>query len=143
MGYTSAGTTDAMVTRRALNPYLQISFKLNSISSTRLYIGFTSATALPNTDTPLATTDSGVVFGYTSADSDFSVYYNDGLGGAMAEVETGVVKDATTYHTVSFQFGASDIVVVLDDGVDTKTQTLTTQIPATTTDIKFSAIGGF
>lgn len=142
MGYTSAGTTDAMVTRRALNPYLKIRFKLSSISSTRLYIGFTSATALPNTDTPLATNESGVIFGYTSADSDFSVYYNDGQGGAMAEVETGVVKDVL-YHTVSFQFGASNVIVILDDGADTKTQTLTTQIPATTTDIKLSIIGAF
>lgn len=141
MGYTSTSTSDSITTRRALNPFFKIRFKFNSITTTRLYIGFTSATSLPNTDTPLATGDSGVLFGYRTTDSNFSVINNDG-GGAAIVNSTGVAKD-TTYHTISFTFGASNVVVVLDDGAGAKTTTLTTRIPATSTDIKLSTIAAY
>lgn len=144
MGYTSTTAgTDTITTRRALNPFLKVRLKTDTIATTtRIYVGFSSASSIPNTDTPLATTDSGVIWGFRSTDSNFSVIYNDGSSTSAVVVSMGVAKD-TSYHTVSLTFTSFNVVVVMDDGAGAKTQTLTTRIPATTTDIKLSIMGAY
>lgn len=71
--------------------------RLSSTSNVRFYSGFTSNTILPTTDTPLATTDSGLLIGYRSTDADWMIFYNNGGGSALTAISLGVAKD-TNFH---------------------------------------------
>jgi hypothetical protein len=141
LGYSSTSASDSVVTRRTHNPVFKCRARLDNTSNIRLYIGFTSASSMPNTDTPIGTSDHGVVWGFRTSDANFSTFNNDGSGSAVV-TSMGVAKD-TSHHTVTFTFSSSNVIVVMDDGAGAKTQTLTTDIPGSTTDIKLSIIGGY
>jgi hypothetical protein len=140
LGFASDDSTNSLITRRDYNPFFKCRIKANNSSGVRLYVGFTSATAISNNDTPLGDSDSGVIWGFRNPDSNFSVFNNDGEGSAIV-TSMGLNKNES-FHTVSFSFSTSNVIVVMDDGAGAKTQTLTTRIPAVTTDIKLSMLLG-
>jgi hypothetical protein len=80
--------------------------RLNSTTSIRNYFEFTSNTTLPITDTPLGS-DSGVMIGYRSTDSQWRMFNNNGTGPLVA-TSLGRAID-TNWHTVMIclQFNSS------------------------------------
>lgn len=114
--------------------------KVNTVAGgvSRLYFGFTSATALPTSDTPLATGDHGVIVGFKSTATNYEIYHNDGATSVTTDtVSTGIAKD-TSYHTIEINWvgGGSSINVVFD-GVS---QAISTDLPATTQNLFFNCV---
>lgn len=142
VGLLSTSTNGvALVTRYADNSSFSIRCKVDNTTSDRLYIGFTSNISLPDTDTPLGNTDSGVIIGFSSTTANFSVFNNDGTASMITNtMGTGVPKD-TNWHTYSIAFSTtnSNVVCTLDGG---NTVTLTTRIPSTTTDLYLNVLYG-
>lgn len=106
-------------------------------TNSRFYFGFNSATALPISDTPLATTDHGVLIGWRSTDTFYTVINNDGGGAAVNTVVTGNIAKDATFHTFEINWLASGNINVIMDGI---TLTLNTRIPATTTNLFFNQV---
>lgn len=139
--YASAASTNASAgitfgnintpeTMRKWNPYLRFKVATPSTSSQRMLMGF-SSTFAPTTDTFLATTSSGVVVGYRSTDANFSVFNNDGAGGAMAVTSSGIPKDtAVRTFEIIFNDSIPNCVVTMNGST---IATITTQFPASTT----------
>ena len=91
-------------TRRDFNFRFIMRFSIATVTNTRFYGGLKSAlTAFPATDTPLASGDSGVIFGYRSTDSNgLQVFHNDGSAGVTA-VSTGVTIGAGTIYDLEIK----------------------------------------
>lgn len=138
MGRFSTTAQNCMKTRRAYNPYFKVRCSLNSIAGTRLVIGYTSATTLPNSNTLLANGDSGVLVGYHGTTPNFSIFSNDGTG-AMVITPLTVVKDSL-FHTWEIIMTSSDVTIKLDGG---NTTVLDTRIPDLTTDINLNYGGHY
>jgi|SRR5215831_1082304 len=122
--------------RRLTNLRMKSRTKVDSTASCRLYMGFTSLATLPISDTPLGTTDSGVMIGFRSTDANYNVFNNDGTGAAVA-TPTATVKDGN-FHTMEVKMLAGGNVLVSLDG--TVAATLSTRIPATTTNLFFNCV---
>ena len=103
----------------------------------RLNFGFTSATAIPTTDTPIANADSGIIVGFTSADTNYSIRHNDGTGAATVTAVTGNIAKNTSFHTIEISWTASGNIIVTFDGTS---QTISTDLPLTTADLKFHCV---
>jgi len=126
-GLISATTGGAIGRRSAIgNLRLNTRCAIDSTSNSRVYAGFTSATSLPKSDTPLASGDSGVLVGFRTTDANWSVFRNDGTTG-MTVSSLGVAKD-TAFHTIDIVYNGTTNVVVTFDGTPT---TFTTILPAT------------
>lgn len=106
-------------------------------TNSRFFFGVTSATALPISDTPLATTDSGVLIGWISTDTSYTVRTNDGTGAAVVTVFTGNIAKDALFHTFEINWTASGNVNVLMDGVS---MTFSTRLPAVTTNLFFNQV---
>ncbi len=109
-------------------------FKLDSTTSARFYFGLTSATTLPISDTPLATTDHGIIVGFTSADTNYQIRTNDGTTSVTTTQMTGPVAKtaATAFHTIEISWTASGNYIVTYDGT---AQTISADLPAATADL--------
>jgi hypothetical protein len=140
LGLASDGTDNNLVTRRDYSPFFKCRLKVADTSGIVLYVGFTSASAISNDDTPLGNSDHGVIWGFRSTDSNFSVFNNDGTDTEVVN-SMGIPKDGY-FHTISFTFSPSNVLVVMDDGAGAKTQNLSTRIPGGSTDIKLSIVMG-
>ena len=134
VGYVSP-TVGVGVGRRLTNLKMKSRSKVDSTTSCRFYMGFTNLTALPIADTPLGATDQGVIIGFNSTDSYYTVRNNDAT--SVATQVTSVPKDAN-FHTCEVKFLAGgNCIVSLDDTV---VATLTTKLPATTTNLFFNCV---
>ena len=109
---------------------------IDSTSNSRLYAGYSSNTTFPKSDTPLATTDSGVVVGFRTTDANFSVFRNDGGGSAMTVVSLGVAKD-TAYHSIEIIYHGTSSVDVIFDGSLTN---YTTVLPSTSANQYYNVV---
>lgn len=103
-GITSPTDSDGMF-RRSASAMMRVRCKASATSNTRLYFGVSSASALPTTDTPLGTSDHGIIVGFNTADSLFTARGNDGSGSATAYT-WGTAKD-TNFHTIEIGWGPS------------------------------------
>lgn len=130
-----SSTAGVGIGRRLFGMKAQIRWAVSATGSSRMYFGFTSAATLPISDTPLATTDHGVLIGYRSTDTNFSEIHNDGSAAEVVN-SLGVAKD-TAYHTMEINWDASGNVNVFLDGTKT---TITTRLPATTSNLFFNAV---
>lgn len=110
----------------------------NATTSVRFYMGLTSANTLPISDTPLANTDSGVLVGYTSADTTWQTINNDGTGAMVKTQITGPINTDTAYHTIqiSIPAGGASATVTLDN----TSVVLNSRLPATTTNLFFNCV---
>jgi len=96
------------VTRRAAQSAIRSVCKVGSTTNIRRYVGFTGTIpgtliGFPQSDTPLATGDQGVVVGYRSSDSSWQVFYNDGSGTMQVQPVTPTINTDTNFHTVVIQ----------------------------------------
>ena len=125
--------------RRLFGLKARIRSKVDTVagSVSRFYFGFTSATALPLTDTPLATTDSGIIVGFTSADTNYQIRHNDGSTSVTTTQVTGPVAKDTAFHTIQIDWTASGNITVIFDGVS---HTISTDLPLTTANLYFNAV---
>jgi parallel beta-helix repeat protein len=138
IGLISQATTSG-ITRRSVYTRARMRNKVDAVASSvsRLYFGFTSASALPISDTPLATTDSGIIVGFSSTDTTYQIYANDGATSVTKTTVTGSISKNTNFHTIEINWAASGNVNVIFDGVS---QTISTDLPATTTALNFNAV---
>lgn len=116
----------------------------NSTSNVRTYAGFTSnASACQSAgawlgDTPLGSSDSGLMFGYRSTDTTWMIFYNGGTG-AMTAASTGVSKD-TNFHLliITWPQAGGSVTFQIDLGTPI---TITTGLPTTLTGLFCNVIG--
>ena len=87
---------------------MRVRCKVDTTTSSRLYFGVSSASTLPTSDTPLATTDKGVIVGFTTADSNFTARGNDGSGTA-GSYSMGVAKN-NSWNTFEISWIGSGLV---------------------------------
>jgi len=124
--------------RRLTNMRMKARMKVDSTTSCRLYMGFTSQAALPISDTPLANTDSGAIVGFRSTDANYTILWNNG-GGAPGVGVTGLAKDAN-FHTWEIKFLAGSDILISRDGNLVSTISAAGNIPATTTNLFFNCV---
>jgi parallel beta-helix repeat protein len=138
IGVVSAANTNG-TTRRSIVTRARMRSKVDTVagSVSRLYFGFTSASALPISDTPLATTDHGIIVGFSSTDTTYQIYHNDGATSVTKDAVTGAIAKGTGFHTIEINWAASGNINVIFDGV---TQVISTDLPATTTNLNFNAV---
>lgn len=128
------------IARLAFATRVRIRSKIDTVAGNvaRLYFGFSSASTLPTSDTPLANTDSGVLVGFRSTDANYTIFTN---GGATALTATGLSTPKaidTAFHTIEINWvaGATSVNVIVDDVSTTVSATL----PATATNLFFYTV---
>ena len=129
-GINAASSAMVAITCRRLNPRIKCHIKFANTTSARGYFGFSTATAIPGSDTPLASADSGVIVGFRTTDSTFQIFSNDGTA-AMVVTNIASATVNTNYHT--FEIIGDDTTpkfTVYSEGV--LVATLTTRIPSQT-----------
>lgn len=137
-GIQSTSASNSLTTTFGQDPYVKFRIRVNNTSGIRLYFGFTSLQALPATNTPLGSADSGVIIGYGSATANFTVYNNDGTAAAQtANFGSGIVKDAAWHDFEIDATGNNVCVCRIDGGNDV---TLGSRIPANTTTVYFNCV---
>jgi hypothetical protein len=65
-------------------------------ANTRLYVGFSTDITIPNSNLPLANTDSGVIVGWRSTDSNYTILHNGGAAAAgisPSQINTNITKN--------------------------------------------------
>lgn len=138
-GYVSSATGIG-VGRTLTNMRFTGRQKPSVTSNIRQYFGFTSNATLPISDTPLGSGDSGIMIGYTSADSTWQVFNNDGSGTAVKTQYTGAITTDTLFHTLDIIVPAGlagGITVTLDAN---NPVTVSSRLPATTTNLFFNSV---
>ena len=74
--------------------------KIDSTTPAIYYIGWTSATALPISDTPLANAYSGIIVGWSSTDTNWKIYIHAGSSTATKTNMTGSIAKGAAYHDI-------------------------------------------
>lgn len=132
IGYYSNSSVQ-IISRAAYNASIKVRSKVSTTTGDRLYIGFSTNNTLPSSDTPLGSSESGVIVGFNTTATNYSIYRNDGSAAAPAALTFGTAK-GTTWHNIEITMINSplQVLVTLDD---VTTQTLTTRIPALNTNL--------
>lgn len=127
------------VGRRLFAGKAKIRSKVDTVAGNvaRFYFGFTSATSLPISDSPLGTSDHGIIVGFNSTDTTYKIYHNDGATSVTVDDVTGTPAISTGFHTIEISWTASGNIVVTFDGT---AQTISTDLPATTANLYFNAV---
>ena len=131
VGYLSNSQLQ-IISRMSWNTTFKTRVRTSTTSNDRQYIGFSSNTTLPTSDTPLGTSESGILIGFNSTASNYSIYRNDGSGSMVTSTFT-TTKD-TGWHNFEIIMSGSplQVSVLLDDAQLT---TYTTRIPALNTNL--------
>lgn len=135
LGIQSTSSTNSLITTRQQSPSLKVRCKVDIASGIRMWIGFTSNQTLPASNTVLATTDSGTIIGFGSATANFTIYSNDGAGGAAATVDFGIPKD-NDWHTYEIVMTPTTVTCTMDENA----QLLSTQLPAASTPLYLNCL---
>lgn len=130
IGYLSNATFQ-LVTQRSLNTYFKVKCQASTTTSTRMYVGFSSNSVLPASDTVLGSTEHGCIMGFSTTTANFSVFNNDGTA-AMVTTSMGMAKD-TNWHTFEMTMTSGGNIVCKIDGGNTVT--VSTRLPSNTTNI--------
>jgi hypothetical protein len=125
-----------MSCRRLFAVKMSARVKIDSTTTARMYVGFASA-AVAISDTPIASGVDGVLVGFTSAATNFEIYSNDNVSTMTTTAITGPIAKNANWHTIEINWAASGNVDVVFDGT---TQTLSSNIPLTTTNLFFNAV---
>lgn len=132
-GLASPTVAGAMF-RRSQGAMMRVKFKVSATTNTRFYFGVSSASTLPASDTPLATTDHGIIAGFATTDANFTARGNDGSGSATS-YSLGTAKN-TNFHTIEISWAASGSVKVIFNGATTTISTAG-DLPTTGTSLFF------
>lgn len=110
--------TPFSIVRGDFSPLLRVRFRVSNLGADqRLYIGMTSAPSLPIGNSPVSTTDSAFMFGFTDSDLNWQVFSADGQGILVRKIDTEIPKD-TLFHTITLRYrysGTSTILWRLDN----------------------------
>lgn len=91
--------------RRDQNPILRLVGANSHNSAARLYFGWAVHSPLLGSDTPLGTADTGFLIGYRGGtDTNYKIFHNNGGGGAMTVLDTGVAI-STSFDTILTLYG--------------------------------------
>lgn len=131
IGYLSTASFQVL-SQRTWSTFLKAKVKPSTTTNTRLFMGFTSATTLPTTDTIFGTADHGVFVGFSTATANWSVFNNDGAGAMPAAVSMGVAKNAG-WRTLEISMASGGNVTCKLDGANTTT--ISTRLPGNTTNV--------
>jgi hypothetical protein len=122
--------------RRAFSTARAITFKTKMKASTstgtRLYCGFldTASTTPSLGDTGIGTTGNGVLVGYSSTDTNWTIYSNSGAGSAATKtLITGPIAKDANWHSIEIIYNGTTDVTVIFDGVS---QTISSVLPGST-----------
>ncbi len=138
MGIQSTSVTNSMVTTFGQNPYVKFKLRMDNTTGIRFYFGFSSLQALPVSNTPLGSADSGVIIGFGSATANFTVYNNDGSAAAVTgDFATPTPKDAA-WHSFTIDATGNNVCICRLD--DTNSVTLGEKIPANATTLYFNCV---
>jgi len=124
--------------RRLFGMRMVARVKMSASTTSRVYVGFTNAGAVPLSFTPLANGDSGIIVGYSENSTNWTVFHNDGSGAMVADNITGPIAKDALFHTIEINWTPSGNINVIFDGVS---QTISTRIPATTQNQLFNCLG--
>jgi hypothetical protein len=137
LGIQSTSSTNSMITTRGQNPYLKVRCKVDVAAGVRLWVGFTSNQTLPASNTVLGSSDSGIIMGFGSATTNFSVFYNDGTTTAATQAFS-LAKD-NDWHTYEITMSLTTVICSLDG----QQILLPTQIPNTATSLYLNCLVQF
>jgi hypothetical protein len=117
--------------------------KIDSTTTSKFLFGFTSATAMPTAAAtqPLAATDHGVIVGFVETgvgNTNWTIWHNDGATSVTADNVSGPIAKDANMHSIEIKWSASGNITVLFDAV---TQTISTDLPATTQNLFFNMVG--
>jgi hypothetical protein len=131
----AASGVSAFITRR-MYPTLEFRCKTttNATNNKRLYVGFSTATAIPASDTPLGTTDKGIIVGYNSTLTNFSVWQHNGDGTAAAAPVTysGLTLAKTDGSWNRISISTDDLNAKFNVSINNNAvMSINTKIPAT------------
>lgn len=136
VGYFSNSLVQ-IVSRITWNPTAKARLRTSVAgTSSRQYFGFTSnTTTIPTSNTPLGSADSGIILGFDTAATNFSIYRNDGTG-TMVTTTFPTAKN-TSWNNFEIVMSESplQVQVLLNDA---NLQTFTTRIPALNTNLYLS-----
>lgn len=135
LGIQSTSSTNSLITTRDQSPSVKVRCKIDVVSGVRMWIGFTSNQTLPASNTILATTDSGVIIGFGSATTNFSIYNNDGAGSAADITDFGMPKD-NDWHTYEIVMTPTTVTCTMDEVVEL----LSDQLPPASTPLYFNCL---
>jgi hypothetical protein len=137
-GYVAA-SAGVGLGRRLTNLRMKARSKMDSITTARFYMGFTSLATMLFNDTPLANADHGVIIGFRTTDTNYQVFNNDGSGAMVVTQVAGPIatSTATSFHTFEVKLLASGNALVSIDGTTT---TISTRLPTTTTNLFFNCV---
>ena len=134
-GLNANATTNIAPFTRRMNPILDVRYKVtaNAANNARLYVGFSSAATLPASNTPLGTTDKGVIVGFSTAQTNYSVFQHNGDGTAAAAPATysglTLAKTDLNWHRITIV--ADDTNGKFTVSIDNNTpMVINTKIPA-------------
>lgn len=131
IGYQSNATYQVL-TQRTWNGFIKAKIKPSTTTNTRCFVGFSSATTLPTTDTIFGNTDHGVFVGFSTASANWSIFNNDGSGAMPSATSMGVAKNAG-WRTIEIAMASGGNITCKLDGANTTV--LSTRMPGNTTNI--------
>lgn len=106
-GVSSPGTAPGLLKITA-GATIRVRCAINSTSSSRMYFGVSTANVLPVSDTPLATTDAGIIVGFNTADGTFTARGNDASGSATS-YSLGTARN-TSFNTFEINWPGSGAI---------------------------------
>ena len=131
---TEAGvqSASAFTCRREWNCYLDARVQQTVITGGRLFVGFSTVSTLPNSDTTFC--DSGSCFGFWTKTTDTVVQLIRNDGDATAdETATSLTEDIAVHrYQVYAKAASNEFCYKIDSGSET---CFSTEIPAATTDL--------
>lgn len=133
-GLNGGAATPTIFTRTS-NPFKYSHIQVPVVTNSRFYGGFASYGQVPNTDTPLGATDSGILVGWRSTgDTTIQIFNNDGTAAAPTPINTALAIPTTFFE---YEIQADDtnakFIVRVKTSAGEYTTTVTTRIPASTT----------
>ena len=140
---TTAGNSAGIVSpvggvgicRRSFAGRLIMRGKIDSTTTGRFYFGLTSGTAIDVTG--LLSTQHGVIVGFDATDTNWTIMTNDGATSVTRTNVTGPIAKDANYHTIEISWPASGNITVIFDGTS---QTVSTDLPGTSTNLFFNAV---
>jgi hypothetical protein len=135
-------TAGVGIGRRLFGARAQTRAKVDTTTASKFLFGFTSATTLPTAAAtqPLGTTDHGVIVGFVetgTGSTNWSIWHHNGSGAVTVDNVSGPIAKDANMHTIEINWTPSGNVTVLFDAV---TQTITTDLPATTSSLFFNEV---
>lgn len=110
---------------------------IDTTTAGRFYFGVTNAAALPKSDTPLGTGDSGIIVGFNVSDTNRSVRTNN-IGGSAATITSlGVAKDANIHRIeINWLLNPAAVNIIFDSTLTS----VSTAIPGLTVNLFFNLV---